>query len=191
MGKDKRDNIIEGARELFAQYGFSKTTIEDIAEKSRTAKSTIYFIFRSKEEIIEAVIDKEGRILSEEIMTAIGKSNDAEEMIYIYIFTRMRHIKKLVNYYSIIRDDYIERPAFIENARRKSIEWEISTINTILQSGVQNGVFAIKNTKMTAYAIVASLKGLDFSNDRDLDIPDTDESINNFIEILFNGINKR
>ncbi len=191
MEKEKKEVIVDAARVLFAQFGFQKTTIDDITRKSRIAKSTLYLMFRSKEEIIEAVIEKEGNLLAETINKAINKTSDPAERIYLYILTRMLHIKNLANYYSVIKDEYLEYPASIEKARRKSIEWEINTVEKILIEGVEKKIFDVKNTKLTAFAIISSMKGLDFTPTDDLEIPDTEESIKNFISVLFNGIIKR
>lgn len=52
---DIRERIIEGSRPLFAQYGFRKLTMDQIAREMRISKRTIYEHFHSKDELIEAV----------------------------------------------------------------------------------------------------------------------------------------
>jgi len=54
-----RNEVIITAQRLFQKYGYSKTTMEDIAKAMDRGKSTIYYYFKSKDEIFEAVIIKE------------------------------------------------------------------------------------------------------------------------------------
>ena len=51
----KRDEILEAACELFARFGFKKTTLEDIGDEVRLGKASLYYYFRSKDELIKEV----------------------------------------------------------------------------------------------------------------------------------------
>jgi len=50
---DKRkENILQHSAELFAEIGFHKTSIDQLAEASNITKSLIYHYFKSKQEIL-------------------------------------------------------------------------------------------------------------------------------------------
>jgi AcrR family transcriptional regulator len=53
----RRDAILETAAALFAQKGFSATSISELAEACKTSKSLIYHYFPAKEDILFAVMD--------------------------------------------------------------------------------------------------------------------------------------
>lgn len=57
--KDKatRDQIIEAADKLFYQQGFEKTSFADIAKTIEISRGNFYHHFKSKDEILEAVIE--------------------------------------------------------------------------------------------------------------------------------------
>ena len=46
-----RDAIIETARQVFKKYGYDKTLMEHIAKAAGKGKSSIYYYFKSKEQI--------------------------------------------------------------------------------------------------------------------------------------------
>jgi AcrR family transcriptional regulator len=48
--------IKESSKELFRRYGYHKTSVNEIAKKSRIAKATIYKYFESKELILNQII---------------------------------------------------------------------------------------------------------------------------------------
>ncbi|HEO66026.1 MAG TPA: TetR/AcrR family transcriptional regulator, partial [Spirochaetes bacterium] len=59
MSEDKeniRQKILEVAEKRIDHYGFNKTTVEEIAEDANIGKGSIYSHFKSKKEILIALI---------------------------------------------------------------------------------------------------------------------------------------
>jgi len=68
IGKDEvREQLVQSARQVFARYGFKKTALDDIAREAHKGKSTIYYYFKSKDEIFKAVIEAEAEIRAKSI----------------------------------------------------------------------------------------------------------------------------
>ena len=57
MRKDElvKAAILQAAETLFQRWGIAKTTMEDIAHATGKGKSTLYYYFKSKDEVLEAV----------------------------------------------------------------------------------------------------------------------------------------
>jgi TetR/AcrR family fatty acid metabolism transcriptional regulator len=53
----KRDRILQAAIAVFAEHGYFRSRISDIAEKADVADGTVYLYFHNKEEILMAAID--------------------------------------------------------------------------------------------------------------------------------------
>jgi AcrR family transcriptional regulator len=53
----KRDRLIAAACELLYRQGVERTTIADIAELADVPQGNVYYYFKTKEEIIEAVVE--------------------------------------------------------------------------------------------------------------------------------------
>ena len=56
-----RQRLIEAATRLFCRYGVNSVGVDAIVEAAGTAKTTLYKVFGSKEGLVEAVLDSEGR----------------------------------------------------------------------------------------------------------------------------------
>jgi len=56
-GKATRDHIVEAADQLFYRQGYEHTSFSDIADVVRISRGNFYYHFKSKDEILEAVID--------------------------------------------------------------------------------------------------------------------------------------
>jgi AcrR family transcriptional regulator len=63
-----RQQILDAAFELFAEEGFSKTSIAAVAKKAEVSKGLIYHYFDSKERILESLFDQLME-MAEEMMT--------------------------------------------------------------------------------------------------------------------------
>lgn len=191
MRKDKRDSIVEASQALFARFGFSKTTVDEIAGAAHMAKSSLYHYFESKEDIFKAVINKESRLLSAEITRAIEKTSNPQEKLRAYVITRMQHLKKLANFYSALRDEYLEHYSFIEKARKDNLNEEKKIVKNILREGVNKKVFSISNLNLTSFAIVTALKGLEYPWTIQVQMPAIHKSIDLLLEIILNGIKSK
>lgn len=56
--EDRREEILECAAKLFLTYGFQKTKVEDIVKELNISKGLAFYYFKTKEELIDAVIDR-------------------------------------------------------------------------------------------------------------------------------------
>jgi TetR/AcrR family transcriptional regulator, transcriptional repressor for nem operon len=56
--KTTRDHIVEAADRLFYRQGYEHTSFSDIADLVRISRGNFYYHFKSKDEILDAVIDE-------------------------------------------------------------------------------------------------------------------------------------
>ena len=162
VDKDEvREQIVESARQVFAKFGFRKTTMDEIAYALRKGKSSIYYYFEGKEEIYHAVIEKEAAILKKTIEETLAKEADPIERLRLYIITRMDTIQKMVNFYEAIRNEWLSNLEFVNIIREKYDKDEIQLLKAIFDDGQKKGMFRVNETELTSIAIVTALKGLE------------------------------
>lgn len=56
-----RERLIEAASRLFCRYGINAVGVDTVVAEAGTAKATLYKAFGSKEKLVEAVLEREGR----------------------------------------------------------------------------------------------------------------------------------
>lgn len=56
--EERKNEILDAANALFAQKGFDGTSTNDILEKVGIARGTLYYHFKSKEDIMDALIER-------------------------------------------------------------------------------------------------------------------------------------
>lgn len=186
-----KETIVNVARHIFSRFGFRKTTMDEIALATRKGKSSIYYYFESKEEIFQAVVEKEASLLKAELKEAISQIEDPVEKLKAYILTRMRAMSKLANFYDALKNEYLSHLQFINVIRKKYDDDEIATIEGILRKGIENGEFVIESPHLASIAIVTAMKGLEIPMLAEGNEDEIEKRIDNLVNILFYGLVKR
>jgi AcrR family transcriptional regulator len=190
VNRTVQEDIVNAARAVFGRFGFRKSTMDDIARAARKGKSSLYYYFKSKEEVFRAVVEREGSILERQILQALDAEKTPQAKICTYTTTRIELLRGLANFYSAFKDEYLEQYAFIEKVRRKFDAWELTMIKGILQEGVDRGVFVIRDLELAAFTIVTTMKGLEYYWVMQKDTPKMKDGMAGLFDILFHGIMK-
>jgi|GEM_PF-402627 len=72
-GEETRARIIETALELIADHGFASTSTREISERLGFTKAALYYHFRTKEELLAAIMEPVVR----DMTALVGSSSDA------------------------------------------------------------------------------------------------------------------
>ncbi|HET9858803.1 MAG TPA: TetR/AcrR family transcriptional regulator [Nocardioidaceae bacterium] len=75
---ERREQLIEIARGLFAERGFDGASIEEIAARAEVSKPVVYEHFGGKEGLYAVVVDREVRQLLEMMRTALTSGHPRE-----------------------------------------------------------------------------------------------------------------
>mgnify|MGYP003972919917 CR=1 FL=1 len=190
--KEVRIHIVGIARRIFTRNGFRKTTMEEIASASKKGKSSIYYYFKSKEEIFQAVVEYEAGVLKERLRRVIRKSDTPTDRLKAYILFRLHYVRTLENFYAALNEESLSHLGFILDIRRNFEIEEQRLVSTILEEGMEQGAFQLSSSKIGAIAISTMMKGLE--------LPlllskahrtDREELMEDLIRVLFYGILKR
>ena len=80
-GKQRREQLLEVGRKLFADKGFEATTVEEIAAKAGVSKPVVYEHFGGKEGLYAVVVDREIRALLDGITGALTSNGHARRLL--------------------------------------------------------------------------------------------------------------
>ncbi len=92
MKEAVRNFIIEKARTIFGQKGYSATTIEEIAAAAAVSKPTLYNYFSGKDDIFRAVVDASNSEINELIKPILTEKKPFPQRLKSLIATLLDHI---------------------------------------------------------------------------------------------------
>lgn len=191
MTKDQtKDKILAVAARMFGKYGFQKTTVDEIARTAHKAKGSVYYYFKSKEELYLAVVTQEINILKSELTRVIVDSQEATEMIRSYLMSRMILMKDAVNYHESLRADYADDFDFLNECRGDFTRFEIDLMKAILEKGRRENTFRIKDTQATAQVIILAMKAIEIPFYHQHKIAEYEQTIVELLDILIRGLEK-
>lgn len=186
-----REEIVQTAQQLFQQFGLHKTTMEDIAKAMRRGKSTLYYYFKSKDEVFEAVILKEIDELFLKTHNAVEKLSCAEEKLKTHFSVSVKTMKRKVNLYKIVRGELIESLTQVKDLTKKYNGREIQSVKEILLMGIGSGEFSAslkEDVDILAYSAVSAMRSLTFDLVTEEKFPNWDERLSLLISIFIKGL---
>ncbi len=161
----KRAELLDAAWALFGECGYEKATVSAIIDRIGVAKGTFYHYFSSKQEVLDAAIEREVDRCRQEIestinvtsMSALERLNQFFTLIWEYKQSHIREAEWLAPI--LLGDsDIVVRHKF--DAR--TAEMSADLMSGIVSQGVEEGVFNTPSPEAASLLIVRfwdSLKG--------------------------------
>jgi AcrR family transcriptional regulator len=77
-GKERREQLLDVGRRLFAEKGFEGTSVEEIAAKAGVSKPVVYEHFGGKEGLYAVVVDRETQLLLDRMTNSLTSGHPRE-----------------------------------------------------------------------------------------------------------------
>ncbi len=145
-----RARILEAADARFADYGYTKTTMAEIAADAGMCAANLYRHFRNKEDLAVACVARLLERKLEEGIAAARRQDDALEALRAFLLTRLRighaHFAGTRHLFDMMR-------LINERHRDLLLDYEarvIQAIADILRRGAREGVFAVDDAEGVA-----------------------------------------
>ena len=84
-----KERILEEALKLFAQSGYMGTSMNDIADKLGVTKAALYKHYKSKQEILDSIVEKMNQMDMERVKEYDMPEGSIEEVINGYQSTAL------------------------------------------------------------------------------------------------------
>lgn len=189
-----KSTLIDVARQLFAKLGVENTTMNDIAVASHKGRRTLYTYFNSKNEVYEAVLEAELQKMYLALQNVANRKMPADEKLMLFLYTRFDTIKTVVARNGTLKADFFRDIWRVQYARKSFDRKEIQMLTKILNDGVEEGLFEMPNTKVTAEVLHHAFRGLEVPYIRGQINPQNraeDSNRENIMHLIFRGIKKK
>ncbi|MCZ7603326.1 MAG: TetR/AcrR family transcriptional regulator [Melioribacteraceae bacterium] len=157
----KREQIIEAAENVFAYYGYNKTTLEDIANKVGMKKNSIYYYFKNKEDLLNEIISRiyKSKISDfEKRVESVESTFDKLKIFFEAIISPIVIDKKS---YNVTPQAFIEIGRVIEESFKEFIEDTNNYLHSILREGIKKGELKKIDVKKTAGVLIRYMQAIE------------------------------
>lgn len=133
--EERRNEILDVAERLFATKGFDGTSTNDILEEIGIARGTLYYHFKSKEDILDAMIDR----ITTRLLSGAAKIANQTEIPVLQRITMTMMAMKVENDLGYEVMEQVHRP---QNAllAQKMQEKLLDGINPIITGLIEDGI---------------------------------------------------
>lgn len=138
--KERKNEILDAAEELFGTRGFDQTSTNDILNRVGIARGTLYYHFKSKEEILDAVIER----INSRLM---AKAAEIAENREIPVLVRLTGAIQALNVNTGIGREVMEQVHKPQNAlmhqkmQEQLLSGIVPILSKLLQEGMEQGIF--------------------------------------------------
>jgi len=159
----RKQEILAAATAVFAQKGFAGASMDDIVQASGISKGGLYWHFKSKDELIAAILsqffDQEMAALDALLQTE-GTATQKLQQLGQQIIADVSQMSELLT---------ISLEFYALAARRQSVRLELqrhfqqygNTLATLIQAGIDEGAFdPAVSARQVALNLVAQFEGL-------------------------------
>ena len=193
LSKDeKRKVLLQAASDVLLEYGPHKTTLDDIAKRAGMAKTSLYYYFKDKNEIIRAIIKSDIEQFLDIINRAVADAPTAEEKMIALSTARYNFIAgKAQRANKQIISEFRSLEGVFETEREFYLQSNKEIIEKILSDGIEKGELKpIEDIELVSLIMVSSMFGCDhtfaFYDQRDRVL----EGIKKMARIFFAGLRK-
>lgn len=133
--EERRNEILDVAERLFATKGFDNTSTNDILDEVGIARGTLYYHFKSKEDILDAMIERISKRL-------VAKAKAIAENKEIPVLQRLTMAIMALNLNNDLGREVMEQVHRTQNAllHQKMRENLLAGVNPVITGLVKEGI---------------------------------------------------
>jgi len=160
LTREKVEVILHAATGRFATYGYSKVTMDEIAEDIGMAKASLYYYFPTKESIFKSVVQHEQQAFLAAVGDAFQKAHSGSEKLVEFVRLRLKLTERLNNLSHFSQQGWHDVKPLFKDVIASFIDQEQQCLTHILQEGKKNGEFCADHPQRTATMILHLLQGI-------------------------------
>ena len=153
---DQKNRILLEAAKAITSVGYEQCNLQDIASAINLSRPALYYYFSTKQEIFTAIALKSMRGIYQFVSSEVEQEKSALKKLERFFLAHAQYFEEnfwmvsatIVGYGGVARRDISDREAF-EMFRKKYLD----TLKQILEEGVDEGCFKVKDIALASRSI--------------------------------------
>ncbi len=191
---ERIEEIYSSALKVFAEKGFNKATLDEIAEMVDITKPALYFYFKSKDDLFFSLIKSRFLKLNEVLDNVFEQNIDSMQKLKNYIDTFLGFFKTNKNFFTILMNMPDFNFQFKNKNLRKRIRANmfehITKIKNLIQQCMNDGYLQKKNPYFYVFALQGMLNQILFHSSHIkgfIDMGDLEINTDDILDMFING----
>ncbi len=190
VSEKRRNQILDAATNIFNQFGLHNARVDDIAQEAGLSKGTLYWYFKSKDEIIIAILS---RLFERELskLRQLQYSNKpAKEQLQQFLDFTIEDLRSWLKFVPVAYEflGLIFRQTFVQGAFKQYLRTYLELLIPIVQKGIDNGEFNAASAVDVSIALGAIIEGTILLWVYDSETVDAEKHMRTTLDIFLKGL---
>jgi AcrR family transcriptional regulator len=192
VSEERKEQITEAATKVFAEQGFDKARMDDIAAEAKLSKGTLYLYFKSKDAIIKHLLESLFEREFADLSSLIDDPRPASEKLMLFAEKFIGDMHKWSRLIPIMYEflGRLFRQSIVQEAFKKYLRVYLDMVTPIIQQGIDKGEFKEADASEIAITFGALFEGTILIWVYDSDLVDLEKNLRASIKLLMEGIIK-
>jgi AcrR family transcriptional regulator len=190
VSEERKSQILSAAEGVFTKKGFDEARMDDIAEETGLSKGTLYLYFKSKEDLVIAILDRIFLGAFKQLEARKNAESSATEAIWQFTEEAISDYKKMLHMMPIAYEflALAFRNKIVQKALKQYFNVYMDALVPIIQRGIDSGEFRHVNAQDVAIAAGAIFEGTVLLWVYDKSRIDVEHHIHSSIKLLLEGV---
>jgi AcrR family transcriptional regulator len=193
VSDERKSQIINAAEGVFTKKGFDEARMDDIAEETGLSKGTLYLYFKSKDDLIIAILDRMFQREFKQLENLDQPAQSSTDAIWNITELLTKEILSLLRLIPIVYQflALAFRNKYVQKAMKKYINRYLDILIPIIQRGIDSGEFRQVDAREVAVAMGAMIEGTLLLWVYDKSLVDPAYHIHSGMKLLLEGVQAR
>jgi len=191
--QERKFQILNAAEGVFTKKGLDVARMDDIAEETGLSKGTLYLYFKSKDDLIIAILDRIFEGVFKQMDARKDNLLSATEAISQFTEEAIRDYKKMLRLMPVAYEflALAFRNKTVQKALKQYFRHYMDMLVPIIQRGIDSGEFRQVDAREVAIAAAAIYEGTVLLWVYDNTLVDLEHHIRSSIKLLLEGVQAR
>ena len=193
-----QEQILLAAKRLFTAHGLHRVTMDDVARAIGKGRSSLYYYYKSKDEIFDAVMAIEIREMMTAMNSAMDKAHTSEEKLRAFCGAKLRVLREKRSFFSTldIGMDADTLSRFHQTQiihHNQIIQRESALLQLLLADGMERGELREIDKgeqDILIFVMLSSLHGMKREMTMEDSFEKTDPAVKAFARLVMQGLKR-
>ncbi|PWN68837.1 hypothetical protein C1631_012155 [Chryseobacterium phosphatilyticum] len=177
--------ILETASALYLKYGLKKVTMDDISKAVGKSRTSIYYYYKNREEVFQAVLENLIKEVISEIESNMRQEKSFDGKIRQFCLSKVKTSEERASFFRAIEAgmDTEEKSKHITDAHNRMMEAERNVLLKIFSSGIvthEIPVVSVEEQENIIFILQSSIRGIR----REMNLNNNFDNLNNIVNTL-------
>ncbi|WP_118972919.1 TetR/AcrR family transcriptional regulator [Taibaiella koreensis] len=137
------EQILQAALHLYRKHGLKKVTMDDVSKAIGKSRSSLYYYYKNRDEIFEAVMDTLIRDVINEIEVAVSKAATVADKLRAFCLTKVKTSEDRKAFFSAIEagmdfDEMSRHAQYMSQVHKRLMAAEATMLKAVLAGGAKS-----------------------------------------------------